>query len=158
MGRTRLKLLLVGRGAAVPRRLATALADAGYTIARAPQTPVQLTRLLDGDRARGARGRPNVFAAELEPLRQARARPRPANGHGKGRDGLAMTLQALRESTGRTQGQVADRVAMTQPQLSRVEARRDHLISTVRKYVRALNGRVEVAALVNGSRIVLRDV
>jgi hypothetical protein len=69
-----------------------------------------------------------------------------------------VTLRALRESVGRTQGEVATRVAMTQPQLSRVEARRDHLISTVRKYVRALDGQIEVAAIVNGSRFVLRDV
>jgi predicted transcriptional regulator len=69
-----------------------------------------------------------------------------------------VTLRALRESVGRTQGEVATRVSMTQPQLSRVEARRDHLISTVRKYVRALDGEIEVAAIVNGSRFVLRDV
>jgi hypothetical protein len=47
---------------------------------------------------------------------------------------------------------------MTQPQLSRVEARRDHLTSTLRKYIRALGGRIEVVAIVKGTRIVLRNV
>jgi len=71
---------------------------------------------------------------------------------------LAMSLQALRERVGRTQGEVARRVSMTQPQLSRVEARRDHLTSTLRKYIRALGGRIEVVAIVKGTRIVLRNV
>ena len=70
----------------------------------------------------------------------------------------AMKLRALRESIGRTQGDVARRVSMTQPQLSRVEGRRDHLTSTLRKYVQALGGRIEVAAVVKGERIILLDV
>ena len=71
---------------------------------------------------------------------------------------LAMSLQALRERVGRTQGEVARRVSMTQSQLSRVEARHDHLTSTLRKYIRALGGRIEVVAIVKGTRIVLRNV
>ena len=70
----------------------------------------------------------------------------------------ALTLQGLRERFGRTQGDVAKRVSMTQSQLSRVEARRDHLTSTLRKFVRALGGQIEIVAVVKGSRIVLRDV
>ena len=69
-----------------------------------------------------------------------------------------MSLRALRETVGRTQGDIARRVSMTQSQLSRVEARRDHLTSTVRKYVRALGGRIEVAAVLKGQRIVLEGV
>jgi len=70
----------------------------------------------------------------------------------------AMTLRGLRESVGRTQGEVARKVSMTQPQLSRVEARRDHLISTLRRYVHALGGEIEVVAVVNGARISLEKV
>ena len=69
-----------------------------------------------------------------------------------------MTLRGLRESVGRTQGEVARKVSMTQPQLSRVEARRDHLISTLRRYVHALGGEIEVVAVVNGARISLEKV
>ena len=66
-----------------------------------------------------------------------------------------MTLRGLRESVGRTQGEVASRVSMTQPQLSRVETRRDHLLSTLRRYVEALGGHVEVVAVVKGTRVIL---
>jgi len=69
-----------------------------------------------------------------------------------------MTLRGLRESVGRTQGEVARRVSMTQPQLSRVETRRDHLISTLRRYVRALGGNLEIVAVVKGARVVLQQV
>jgi len=75
-----------------------------------------------------------------------------------GRPALAMSLRGLRERVGRTQGEIARKVSMTQPQLSRVEARRDHLTSTLRKYVSALGGRVEIVAVVDGSRIVLEGV
>jgi hypothetical protein len=73
-------------------------------------------------------------------------------------DTVAMTLRGLRESVGRTQGEVARKVSMTQPQLSRVEARNDHLISTLRRYVHALGGEIEVVAVVNGARIALQKV
>jgi len=69
-----------------------------------------------------------------------------------------MSLRELRKAAGRTQDDVAARVAMTQPQLSRVETRTDHLISTLRRYVRALGGRIEIVAHVNGGRIILRGV
>jgi hypothetical protein len=47
---------------------------------------------------------------------------------------------------------------MTQPKLSRVEARSDHLISTLRRYVHALGGEIEVVAVVDGARIALLKV
>ena len=47
---------------------------------------------------------------------------------------------------------------MTQPQLSRVEKRSDHLVSTLRKYVRAMGGDVKVVARVDGRDVILRDV
>jgi len=69
-----------------------------------------------------------------------------------------MSLRILRESVGKTQSDVAREASMTQPQLSRVERRRDHLISTVRKYVRAMGGDIEVVVRIDGRVIVLRDV
>jgi hypothetical protein len=47
---------------------------------------------------------------------------------------------------------------VTQPQLSRIEGRRDHLVSTLRKYVRALGGDIQVVAEIGAERIVLHDV
>ena len=70
----------------------------------------------------------------------------------------ATNLRGLREGTGKTQAEIARRTAMSQPQLSRLESRKDHLISTLRKYVRALGGEIEVMALIRGRRISLRDV
>jgi hypothetical protein len=72
--------------------------------------------------------------------------------------GKVMNLQQLREHVRQTQGDVARRASVSQPQLSRVEGRRDHLVSTVRKYVRALGGDVQVVAEIGPERIVLRDV
>jgi len=69
-----------------------------------------------------------------------------------------MSLRMLRESLGRTQDDVARDAAMTQPQLSRVERRQDHLLSTVRKYVRAMGGDVHVVARIDGRDVILRDV
>ena len=70
----------------------------------------------------------------------------------------AMSLRELRESVGRTQRAIARRVEMTQPQLSRIEARSDHLTSTLRKYVRALGGRIEIVVHLKSVRVVLRGV
>jgi predicted transcriptional regulator len=72
--------------------------------------------------------------------------------------GSAMNLQQLREHVRKTQGDVARKAAVTQPQLSRIEGRRDHLVSTLRKYVRALGGDVQVVAEIGDEQIVLRDV
>lgn len=69
-----------------------------------------------------------------------------------------MNLRMLRDSVGKTQGELAHAASMTQSQLSRIERRTDHLISTIRKYVGALGGQVEICALIKGRRIVLRDV
>ena len=92
------------------------------------------------------------------PARQLKRTRRPAARRRVDGAATALSLQALRERFGRTQGDVARRVSMTQSQLSRVEARRDHLTSTLRKFVRALGGQIEIVAVVKGTRIVLRDV
>jgi len=137
-----IKIRIVGPARAVPRRLSNLLTSAGYEISSA-RPPAGAKR---GPRRRRA------VVVEVAPLDGRTA------GRGDVPRAVPVTLRALRESVGRTQGEVATRVSMTQPQLSRVEARRDHLISTLRKYVRALDGQIEVAAIVNGSRYVLRDV
>lgn len=72
--------------------------------------------------------------------------------------GEVMNLQQLREHVRKTQGDIARKAAVTQPQLSRIEGRRDHLVSTLRKYVRALGGDIQVVAEIGAERIVLRDV
>jgi transcriptional regulator with XRE-family HTH domain len=61
----------------------------------------------------------------------------------------------LREAAGLTQEELAQRVAITQSQLSKLERREDHRISTVRRYVAALGGELEIVAVVDGKRILL---
>jgi predicted transcriptional regulator len=70
---------------------------------------------------------------------------------------LEMDLRALREAVGLTQGELAQRVDVTQSQLSKMERREDHRISTLRRYVEALGGNLEVCAVINGKRIKLAE-
>jgi transcriptional regulator with XRE-family HTH domain len=59
---------------------------------------------------------------------------------------LEMNLQALRDELGKTQAEVAAAAEMTQGEMSRAERRDDHLVSTLRRIVEALGGRLEVIA------------
>lgn len=70
---------------------------------------------------------------------------------------LEMDLRALREAVGLTQEELARRVEITQSQLSKLERREDHRISTLRRYVEALGGTLEICAIVNGKRIKLDE-
>lgn len=69
-----------------------------------------------------------------------------------------MTLRELREAAGKTQVEVAALTAMAQSELSKVERRDDHKLSTLRRYVEALGGELEVVAVLNGKRVVLTGV
>jgi hypothetical protein len=46
---------------------------------------------------------------------------------------------------------------MTQSELSRLESRDDHLTSTLRRYVEALGGTLEISAVFGKRRIKLTD-
>jgi hypothetical protein len=67
-----------------------------------------------------------------------------------------MSLQELRRGLAKTQTQVADAAEMTQSELSRLESRGDHRISTLRRYVEALGGELEIAAVFGGRRVKLK--
>ena len=56
------------------------------------------------------------------------------------------TLQELRKAHNKTQTQVAKSLGMTQDQVSRLETRTDLLISTLRKYVESMGGRLSLLA------------
>lgn len=66
-----------------------------------------------------------------------------------------MDLRALREAAGLSQGGLARRIDTTQSELSKIERREDHRISTLRRYVEALGGNLEICAVINGRRIKL---
>ena len=67
------------------------------------------------------------------------------------------TLKALRQDLALTQTQVSATAAMTQSELSRLEAREDHLTSTLRRYVEALGGKLEITAVFGTRRVKLTD-
>lgn len=67
------------------------------------------------------------------------------------------TLKALRQDLALTQAQVSAAADMTQSELSRLEAREDHLTSTLRRYVEALGGKLEVSAVFGKRRVKLTD-
>ena len=62
-----------------------------------------------------------------------------------------MSLRDVRKDLGRTQVQVAKEAAMSQGDLSRLERRSDHLLSTLERYAEALGGKLDVS-LVRGDR------
>lgn len=69
-----------------------------------------------------------------------------------------LTLQELRQGLAMTQVDVARAAEMTQSELSRLESRADHRISTLRRYVEALGGELEIAAIFGGRRVKLTEV
>lgn len=68
-----------------------------------------------------------------------------------------LTLKGLRQALELTQSEVGQAAAMTQSELSRLEGREDHLTSTLRRYVEALGGRLEVTAVFGKRRVKLTD-
>jgi predicted transcriptional regulator len=68
------------------------------------------------------------------------------------------TLRELRQGAGLTQVDAARAAEMTQSELSRLESRGDHRISTLRRYVEALGGQLEVSAVFGGKRVKLTEV
>jgi predicted transcriptional regulator len=68
-----------------------------------------------------------------------------------------LTLKGLRRELALTQTEVGRSASMTQSELSRLESRNDHLTSTLRRYVEALGGRLEIAAVFGSRRVKITD-
>ena len=68
-----------------------------------------------------------------------------------------LTLKALRQDLELTQVAVSRAASMTQSELSRLESRTDHLTSTLRRYVEALGGQLEIAAVFGERRVKITD-
>lgn len=54
------------------------------------------------------------------------------------------SLKALRRDLGISQEKIAEALGMTQPAVSKVENEADMLVSTLRKYVEALGGELDI--------------
>jgi len=75
--------------------------------------------------------------------------------------GVRLTMRALREATARTQMDVAAASQMDQADVSRLEGRRefeDCQVSTLRRYVAALGGTLELVAAFGDKKIALCGV
>jgi hypothetical protein len=90
--------------------------------------------------------------AKLSPERRERNRIRAQA------DLIEMELQELRKFSGKTQVEVAAALKTTQGQVSLAESREDHLLSTLRRYVEALGGELDVVARFGDKSIRLRGV
>ncbi len=68
-----------------------------------------------------------------------------------------MDLRGLRERLGKTQQEIAVLLERSQSQVSETERRQDVRLSTLRSYVEALGGELEVIANFGGKRIKLHS-
>lgn len=66
---------------------------------------------------------------------------------------VELTLRDLRQTLGITQEQLANAIGSAQSEVSRLENRDDHHVSTLRKVVKALGGELEVAAVFGKKRV-----
>ena len=75
--------------------------------------------------------------------------------------GVRLTMRALREAAARTQLDVAASSQMNQADVSRLESRRefdDCQVSTLRRYIKALGGTLELVAAFGNKKIALCGV
>ena len=105
------------------------------------------------------------MAAEVEMSTAAKRRniteSEPVRILGRGlraQRGVHLTIRAVREAVGKTQVDVAAKSAMDQSDVSRLEGREDFeecLVSTLRRYVAALGGQLELVASFGDKKIIL---
>ncbi|MGH7298382.1 MAG: DUF2442 domain-containing protein [Polyangiaceae bacterium] len=84
--------------------------------------------------------------------------PKPATLEQARDNELQVSLRELRRLAGKTQEQVADESDLSQSALSHFEGAPDHKLSALRRYVAALGGELEVAAVIGGRRFPLHGV
>jgi transcriptional regulator with XRE-family HTH domain len=76
----------------------------------------------------------------------------------RARRGVHLTLRAVREAVGKTQVEIADASDMDQGDVSRLEAREsldECQVDTLRRYVAALGGKLELVATFGDKKISL---
>jgi hypothetical protein len=69
---------------------------------------------------------------------------------------LAMSLRELREFVGKSQTEVGRALLGDQSTLSRFERETDHKISSLRRFCDALGAELEIAAIFEGKRFIIR--
>jgi len=71
--------------------------------------------------------------------------------------GHELDLRAIRELAGKTQVDVAGATTMSQSEVSKLERRTDHRLSTLQRYVEALGGTLEVFAVFGDKSVRVRS-
>jgi hypothetical protein len=72
--------------------------------------------------------------------------PPPTTGEEVARNELVVSLRELRNFAGKTQAEVGEAAGLAQSEVSRIEGRDDALLTTLRRYVEALGGELELVA------------
>lgn len=70
---------------------------------------------------------------------------------------VKMTLQEIRKNLGLTQEELARTLELSQPELSRFERSNNPLLATLRRYIEALGGELEIQVVLGNKRITLED-
>ncbi len=91
-----------------------------------------------------------IRAAKLSPAARARVEAAVRN------ELATMDLREAREASGKTQAEISAATEMSQGEASRLERRDDFLLSTLRRYVKALGGEIELVARFRNKAVVLR--
>lgn len=68
----------------------------------------------------------------------------------------SLTLAEIRKARELTQKQLADALETTQPGISAIEKRTDLYVSTMRSYIEALGGRLELTAIFKDGPVSIR--
>lgn len=82
--------------------------------------------------------------------------PPPITGDDVARNELEVSLRELRQIAGKTQVEVAAGSGLAQSEVSRIEGRDDALVSTLRRYVEALGGELDLVARIGARSVVIR--
>ena len=95
---------------------------------------------------------------EEEHGKEGWARRRKELADENAREDLELNLKAVRELAGKTQADLAEAAGTSQGEVSMAERRDDHLVSTLRRYVEALGGELEVIARFGDKTVKLHGV
>jgi hypothetical protein len=83
---------------------------------------------------------------EVKAQRPLSAEAQAANAAWVAQQVIDLNLQALRQQLGVTQSELAEASGFAQAEISRIEQREDHMVSTLRRLVRSLGGELEIHA------------
>lgn len=89
---------------------------------------------------------------------RAHALQRPDTFEQAQQNELTMSLREVRKLAGKTQLDVSAATGMEQSELSRFEHREDYKLSTLRQYIQAVGGKLEVSVVIGDKRIALRGI